>query len=169
MQFLLLAALLSLAACNPVLNWREARAEPTTLSVLLPCKPDRAARTLPLAGRDTMVNVMGCEAGGATFAVAFATLDPAQRPDEVLVRWRAATLDNMQGRPSVEKPLALPGALLLDAAARVSATGRRADGSSVHSEAAYFARGREVFQVVIYADAVPLEASETFFESLKFQ
>ena len=38
------ASLLVLAACNPVFNWREVRPEGTALSLLLPCKPDKAEK-----------------------------------------------------------------------------------------------------------------------------
>ncbi len=36
------AACLFLGACNPSLNWREVRPDNTALSLLLPCKPDKA-------------------------------------------------------------------------------------------------------------------------------
>jgi len=60
MRFPILAAVLVLAACSPELNWREVRADPTALTVLLPCKPDRGTRTVPLAGRDTPLNRLRC-------------------------------------------------------------------------------------------------------------
>lgn len=63
------AALFALAACSSTFNWREVRADSTALKAMLPCKPDRAARTVPMAGRQVELRVLGCEAGGATFAV----------------------------------------------------------------------------------------------------
>ena len=69
MRCLLLAAALALAAlggCSPTLNWRETRFDGADLTAMLPCKPDRAERTVPLAGRDAPLRMQGCEAGGAT-------------------------------------------------------------------------------------------------------
>ncbi len=158
-----------LAACNPTLNWREVRAEPTTLAVLLPCKPDRGSRSVPFAGRDTVLSMLGCDAGGATFAVAFAEIpEPAAAP-EILAQWRAATLANMRGRASAEQTLQVKAAAGVVSAQRVLADGLRANGKAVQSQAVYFARGRHVFQVVIYADTLGPDAAETFFSGLKFQ
>ena len=59
--------------------------------------------------------------------------------------------------------MALPQSL------RVTAAGQRADGSKVESQAAYFARGSQVVQAVIYAGKLPTEAAETFFAGLGFE
>jgi hypothetical protein len=59
-----------LAACTPAFNWRDVGFEGLPVSALLPCKPDRAARMVPLAGAQRPMVMAGCEAGGATFTVA---------------------------------------------------------------------------------------------------
>ncbi|MDO8373390.1 MAG: hypothetical protein Q7T39_15795, partial [Polaromonas sp.] len=79
--------LLLLTACNPVFNWREVRPDNTALSLLLPCKPDKAQRSVPLGGRPTELAMLGCDAGDATFAVAVATLDDAAQAAAVLAGW----------------------------------------------------------------------------------
>ena len=169
MRFLILACALLLAACNPTLNWREVRAEPTTLSLLLPCKPDRGARTVPFAGRDTELTMLGCDAGGATFAVAHAEIaDPARAP-EVVAQWRAATLANMRGRVTAEQPLPVAGAGAAVPPLRATASGQRANGRAVQSQMAYFAQGRRVYQAVVYADMLASEATDTFFACLRFK
>lgn len=55
--------LLLLAACNPVFNWREVRPDNTALTLLLPCKPDKAQRSVPLGGRPTELAMLACDAG----------------------------------------------------------------------------------------------------------
>ena len=67
-----MAGLLALAACSPAFNWREVRPENTRLSLLLPCKPDKAQKVVPLGGKPTVLSMLGCEAEGMTFAVAVA-------------------------------------------------------------------------------------------------
>lgn len=164
----LTAACLLLAACNPAFNWREVRPDNTALAVLLPCKPDKATRSVPLGGQATELAMLGCETGGATFAVAVATVQDTSQLAAVLAGWRAATLANMKAAGAGEAmPLKVPGAAVQPPAVLVRATGRRADGSAVQSQAAYFAQGAQVFQAVIYGDKISTEVSETFFSSLK--
>lgn len=164
----LAAGLLLLTACNPVFNWREVRPDNTALSLLLPCKPDKAQRSVPLGGRPTELAMLGCDAGDATFAVAVATLDDAAQAATVLVGWQTATLANLKAAGGGQtSPLKLPGADALPPAVRVRASGQRNDGRAVQSQAAYFSQGRQVFQAVIYADKMDPEVAETFFSSLK--
>ncbi|MGV8806000.1 MAG: hypothetical protein ACWA6Y_13695 [Polaromonas sp.] len=164
---------LALAACSPAFNWREVRPDNTRLSFLLPCKPDKAQKVVPLGGPSTPLAMLGCDAGGATFAVAVADLGQAQGAASaapVLARWQQLTLDNMQADPATLAHLALkiPGAAGEPPVVRVQAQGRRADGSVVSGQAAYFAHGTQVFQAVMYAAKPNLEAADTFFSSLKF-
>jgi hypothetical protein len=162
--------LLLLAACSPVFNWREVRPDNTALTLLLPCKPDKAQRSVPLGGRPTELAMLGCDAGDATFAVALATLDDAAQAAAVLAGWQTATLANLQAAGGGQAgPLALPGADGLPPAVLVRASGRRADGRAVQSQAAYFSKGRQVFQAVIYADRIDPEVAETFFSSLRLE
>jgi hypothetical protein len=166
-----LAAALALAACSPTFNWRSVRAESAPLKAMLPCKPDKASRTVPMAGRQVELKVIGCEAGGATFAVLAGDVVDPSRAGEVLAQWRAATLANMRTASSSapDRPFVPAGAMALPQSLRVAATGRRADGSTVDSEAVYFARGSYVVQAVIYADKIPAEAAGTFFDGLAFE
>lgn len=164
MRFLFLAAIPVLAACSPELNWREVRAEPTALTVLLPCKPDRGARVVPLAGRDTPLNMLGCDAGGATFAVAFADAADAGQAAAVLTQWRAATLANMRAQVPAEKSFTVAGGVV---AVRVAASGQRADGKPVQSQAVYFSQGPRVYQAVMYAHKLQPDVADTFFAGLR--
>lgn len=160
--------LLLLTACNPVFNWREVRPDNTALTLLLPCKPDKAQRSVPLGGRPTELAMLGCDAGDATFAVAVATLDDAAQGAAVLAGWQTATLVNLKAAGGGQTgPLKLPGADALPPAVLVRASGQRANGRAVQSQAAYFSQGRQVFQAVIYADKMDPEVAETFFSSLQ--
>lgn len=164
------AALWALSACSPAFNWRDVRPDGTRLGLLLPCKPDKAQRTVPLGGKPAELRMLGCDAGGATFAVAVADLADASQLADVLVQWQNLTLVNMKASPATEVlALKLPGAAVQPPAVLVKARGQRADGSAVSGQAAYFSQGSQVFQVVLYADKVTPELSETFFSSLKFE
>lgn len=168
-RFALLAMLL--AACSPTFNWREVRAETASLKAMLPCKPDKAARTVPMAGRQVELQVLGCDAGGATFAVLSGDIVDPLRAGEVLAQWKAATLANMRSpvAGTREQPFLPAGAMALSQSLRVAAAGQRADGSKVESQSVYFARGSRVVQAVVYADRVLPESADTFFAALGFE
>ncbi len=157
------------AACSPTLNWREVNVESTGLKAMLPCKPDKGARTVPMAGREVTMQVLGCDADGATFAVLYADLGEPGRLGEVLAQWKTATLANMRGSGARESAFRPAGALGLPQSLQVVAAGQRADASKVQSQAAYFARGNRVFQAVIYADRLKPELAEPFFSGLRFE
>lgn len=181
----LLAIAASLTACNPTFNWRDVRPEGTALSLLMPCKPDKAEKKVPLGDAPVALRLLGCDAGGATFAVAVAEVGNASKVAGVLTQWQSGTLANMKASPTGQPlsqrqgisdqggteilPLKLPGAALQPPAVLIKATGQRADGTAVNGQAAYFVQGAQVFQAVIYATEIRPEVAETFFSSLKFE
>ena len=163
------AAVGLLAACNPTFNWREVRPDETRLGLLLPCKPDKAEKIVPLGGRPTPLRLLGCDAGGATFAVAVADMGDAAQVAEVLTQWQNVTLANMKAGAPQLTPLVLKGAAPSPAPVLVKAQGRRADGTAVSGQAAYFAQGTQVFQAVVYAGKLSPDVAETYFASLSFE
>jgi hypothetical protein len=158
----------ALAACSPTFNWREVRVAPTALHAMLPCKPDKAERQAPLAGKDVSLEVLGCETGGATFAILHADLGQAGLAAEALAQWRTATDANLRATASIASPFRPAGALALPQSLQVQASGQRANGTAVEGRSAYFAHGSQVFQAVIYADRIQPEFSDPFFAGLRF-
>jgi hypothetical protein len=162
-----------LAGCSPVLNWREVRIDPAPMVALLPCKPDRAARQLQLAGETVELGMVGCDAAGATFAVSQVRLGVGASAGAALTQWRAAMLANMRAGDIREQSFFPAGSLALPQSVRLSATGQRADGSAVKSQAVWFARsandGLWLFHAVIYADTLKPETADAFFGGLKLQ
>ncbi|HRL35814.1 MAG: hypothetical protein KA775_08130 [Ottowia sp.] len=168
------AVALAAAACTPSLNWREVRLAPTTAVALLPCKPDRAERSVPLGGEPTTLAVSGCEAGGATFALMAAKVPAGRAPDELLAGWQQATLANMRvsGTPA-RQPFHPPKGLPLAHAQRVVAQGQQADGRSVTAQAVWTARtagdgGTELVHAVMYAERPQPAVADAFFEGIKW-
>ena len=174
-----LVSLSALTACSPTFNWRDVRPEQTTLRLLLPCKPDPTEKTVPLGGVATTLKMLSCDAGGATFAVVMANWNDALKVEQVLAQWQSVTLANMQARPIASglgagseathvSGFKLTGAAMVPPAVLLKAQGRRRDGSAVVGQAAFFAQGSQIFQVVVYADRIRPEVSETLFSSLRF-
>ena len=164
-----LAALAALAACTPTFNWRAVRAESIPLKAMLPCKPDKATRTVTMAGREVQLRVLGCDAGGATFAILYGDVADPLRSAAALGQWKAATLTGLRGAAGSERPFLPSGAMALAQSVRVTASGQQADGGKVQAQAAYFARGSQVVQAIVFAQQLPPEAADTFFAGLGFE
>ena len=165
----LAAAALTLTACSPSLNWRQVRSDAAPLTLLLPCKPDRAQKEVPLGGVPVTLSMLGCEADGVTFAVSVADIGDTTRASAVLAQWQALTLAHMRAQAPNLQPAKVPGAGTDPAPVRVQARGQQADGRAVEGQALYFARGSLLVQAVVYAPRIAPEAADTFFGGLALQ
>jgi hypothetical protein len=93
-----------LMGCTPAFNWRDVAFEGLPVAALLPCKPDRATRAVPLAGAPRQMVMAGCKAGGATFTVAVVTVESSGQLAQVLSELKAvnkATHSQYQSNGSV--------------------------------------------------------------------
>ena len=118
---------------------------------MLPCKPDKGARTVPMAGREVSLQVIGCDTGGATFAVMFADLgDPGARRRGV-GQWKEASLLNMQREPLTRSPVQAgrSAGVAAVAAGRGQWSARRRQ--QVRKPGCVLRPWRHVFQAVIYS------------------
>lgn len=171
MRFLIypVIAAASLAGCSPALNWRDVRPEGTRLSLLLPCKPDKAEKLVPLGGNPTALRMVGCDADGLTFAVSAADVGNSAAIPSTLAAWEQLTLANMKAaKADSSVPLKVVGATALHGVL-VKARGQRADGTRVTGHAAYFSQGSTVFQAVIYGTDIKADVAETYFSGFKFE
>lgn len=165
-----LTALLLLSACSPTFNWRELRPQGTPLKTLMPCKPEHASRTVPLAGANTDMHLHSCDTGGLSFAIAWVDLGDPARVDAALGEWPRASLASLRLAPEVaDRPEALWDFRLAGApkARGVSVQGTAPQGQAVQMRAAYFARGSQVYQAAMYGPSLPSEVITTFFEGLR--
>jgi hypothetical protein len=160
---------LPLLACSPALNWRQVQFDPGGLRLLLPCKPDRAQKTVPLGGQPTALSMVGCEADGAMFALSVAEVGDAGRAAEVLAQWQALTLSHLRADAPTQSAIKVAGASPVPAPVRVVSRGQHADGRRIEGQAVYFARGARLYQAVVYAPRMPPEAADTFFSSFQPQ
>jgi hypothetical protein len=163
--------LAALAGCSPTFNWREVPIGDDGVVVLLPCKPDRASRRIPLGSEAVPVDMVGCAAGGATFAVARATAaDPAQA-DSWMKAWRAATREQLGAAPVIETSVVLPRAAESPAPARLDTSGQDSHGQSGTMHVLWFARqgagGTALYQATVLGKPSSAEALTTFFEGVR--
>ena len=178
------AAALSLcaAACSPALNWREVPLE--GLVALLPCKPDHAQRPVQLGAQpDTVLQMSGCEAGGALYAISHVHVADAASVNATQAAWRQATLAPLQARVVQTLPLqlakALPGqaygATIAASAAAPAETafqlekleGKRPDGAAVEAQVAWLSRGQDIYHVAVYGARLDRDMTELLFSELR--
>ena len=155
------------AACSPTFDWRETAAEGSGVVAMFPCRPDRHARSVELAGAKRQMEMLVCAAGGATFALSFADLaDPAQ-VGPALAELRLTALRNVQATLPEIAPANIAGMTPNTEALRVSIVGRLPDGSAVREQAVFFSKGLRVYQgAVIGAKPAP-EAHQIFLSGFK--
>ena len=161
------AAVLSLSACAPALDWRDVRIAAGAVQAQLPCKPSTHTRKVTLAGQPVDMSLQVCSAGGQTWALAWADVtDPAQ-VGPALRELRDAAAANIGAQSSVPLPLNIKGATPHADSTRLQLEGRRADGQPVREQMALFARGTVVVQATALGATLPDDAVDTFFASLR--
>jgi hypothetical protein len=167
---LLCLALAGLLACSPALNWRTVRSDAHALKMLLPCKPDKATRDVPMAGATVALDMQGCDAAGATFAVSHVRLADARQAGAALAGWQAATLATLHAASPQLQAFEIPGGQF---GVRWAVQGQRADGRPVSAQAVWFARiqadGIDLFNAVVLAEKADTAVADTFFTGLQFE
>lgn len=167
----LLAAPLWLAACSPTFNWRALPVDGAPLQALLPCKPEKAEREVPLAGVPTALQMRSCEAGGLTFAVAWADVREPARVPAALAGWRRASLLALKADPALADQTDAPPRPVVKGASQ--ALGLQADGTdhrgaAMRMQAVHATRGTLIVQAAVYGPTIDERVAATFFEGLQF-
>ncbi len=143
------------------------------LQVSMPCKPERAERSVELAGTELSVTMQGCDAGGTTYAVACATLTQPERAGMTLTHWRAAVLAAAQARDLHDKAFQPAGALGLPQSLRTNATGLMPGGGSMHLEAGWFSRLQgdavRACHIIAYGPELTQGVADVFFNGISLQ
>ncbi len=160
-------------ACSPTFNWRDAPVGDDGLIALLPCKPDRATREMPLGagGAAVKVDMAGCEAGDATFAVAHAVARDADQAAAWLSAWQGALRTQVTAAGATETAVQVvraagtPPPLRID----VPVTGPSERGQATH--VLWFAQRRgervSLYQATVLGQPASGDAVTTFFDGLR--
>ncbi|MDE2564898.1 MAG: hypothetical protein KGL50_03865 [Burkholderiales bacterium] len=167
---LLLPGLLAAAAgaCTPTLNWRDVHLQGSTLAVQFPCRPDRIARRVALAGPAVPLSLYACRAGGLDWAVGLAEMGDAARVEPALQAWRRETIAHVRAQASPGTPLPVPGAMPQPGVVSLRLAGQRPDGRAVQLRLVLFARGGQVYQATVLGEQVSDAAAQPFFASMRF-
>ncbi|NBX90215.1 MAG: hypothetical protein EBQ86_09000 [Betaproteobacteria bacterium] len=151
------------------MNWRELGLEGTELKVQLPCKPDRTSRQVRMGADDVQLNVAGCEAQGAVWAVMTGQVSAQADRQALLQGWRQATLANMRSSAQQEMAWAPKRGNALTTL-RLVAQGTGPDNKPVTAQAVWLAyvEGSALrwLHAVVYQDRADAQAADLFFESI---
>ena len=173
-----------ISGCSPRFDWREIPLADVGLTVLLPCKPDRGERAVTLAGQPAVIRMAGCDAGGATFAVAYTPVLNMTEAAVVQNQWYEATRHNIRAAdtgpplPGKGTPYSPPGAAAMPPPMLVTLHGQRPGSptgttKNVTAYAAWHTRtaGAAVYVVhaVMYSERNEPEATETFFSGIQMR
>jgi hypothetical protein len=137
-------SLLLLSACSPTLNWRDVEVDART-RMQFPCRPERAERSVVLAGAPSPARMVVCDAGGLSWsATVFEVRDPARLTSSLReLRLNFADRLGGHGGDAIARPVQIAGMTPSDETRRVTVPGR--------AEAVFVARGLQVFQFVVMA------------------
>ena len=161
-------AVLALGACTPTFNWRDVPIGKKGMVALLPCKADRATRAQPFGDESVDVDMAGCEAGGATFAVAHANAVDAMQAETWLRAWRSSIHSQLEGQKTREMPAVVSGAATTPAPWELQTLD---GGAGTPVRIRWFAQrastGVSLYQAMVLGRPSSEEAIETFFEGLR--
>ena len=156
------------SACAPALDWREVRVGAADSVALFPCKAASHARLISLAGQQVKLTLHACQAGEATWGLAWADVgDPALVGAALQGLQEGARMNLGQARAQA-RPLTVRGQTPHPAAGLWSLEGRYPDGKPAVGQVAVFSRGTVVFQATALGVSASAEAAETFFGALRF-
>lgn len=165
--------LLLAVACSPTFNWRDVPLEGAPLRAQLPCKPERAEREVPLTAAGATLRLMSCEAGGLTFALAWATVDATDGVPVALDNWQLAGWASLRQSPSAPGSppagwTAWPATVARAQALRGwQGPGLDHQGRTVMARQLYFAHGAVVYQAAVYGPSMNDAALTTLVEALR--
>lgn len=146
--------LASLAACQPALNWREARPAGAGVVALFPCKPEVEERS--------GMGLARCEAGGLGFALSWADTPDASQVGAALKAMSQALAAKLGQPLPAPQALAVPGMTPLPEAAQYRLSSRGAA-----TRLAVFAHGGRVYQAFMTGAKDDATAWEGFVAGLR--
>ena len=152
------------SACSPSLNWRTVPAGRFTL--LLPCKPDHAQRTVVLANQTMAMDMVGCEAAGAMFAVSHVRAPNAQALDATLASWQVAALQQMGAGQSQSSSAQTSGPHPLPMLL-ASAQGQDGSGQTLQARLAWVRDGLDLYHWALYAPKIQEDMANPFFNEIQ--
>ncbi|TAH09904.1 MAG: hypothetical protein EAZ11_13735 [Curvibacter sp.] len=122
-----------------------------------------------MAGQSLTLEMQGCEAGGALFAVSRIQVRDATAVPKVTQAWRESALAAMRSEKDAVRTGVAPNFAHLPGlvnAQWLHATGQRPQGGAVQAQLAWLVLGTDIYHLAVYADQLGEEKTEPFFTGL---
>jgi len=157
-----LLAALALSGCSPALNWRQVQLQ--ELRAQLPCKPDQATRSVRLGKEAVSLEMAGCTADGALFAIS--RVEVASGATEgVMADWQAQALAALQS--SDAQPINIPVPVWASAHAALQAQGKSPEGRPVAARLTWLVREGRIYHLAVYAEHLSDSMTQPLLEDLQ--
>lgn len=172
---LLTCLLLTVGACSPALDWRDARLAGAGLSLLFPCKPQSQSRVVEVAGQPWSAALLACDAAGMTFAALALAPPPRSESSSQAAGLPAQAMDGL-AQDAVARWGPLEGAQAAPAGVRLpdGVQGRwtrharaAASGPALRTQALFMATPQGLVQLSVHGERLSDVALENFFGQLK--
>ena len=166
-----MALALASVSCSPTYDWREARPEGSTVTMLFPCRPSKVERTVRVAQAALVMQLHSCTAGGATFSLAVVDAGAPGRVAPLLEALRGQAVANVAGTLVPLPAAAVAGATPHPLAGRARIDGRLPDQRTVVEHVAWFAAGTQAYQATVLGTGRVVDAPtlDTFFDALRLR
>jgi hypothetical protein len=165
--WVVLGAALASSGCSPAWDWREFEPEDSGLTVTFPCRPDRHARQVTVAGASTRMTMLVCTAADASFALTYIDVSEPAGVTAALADLRTLAAANLGAAAAVPGEARVRGMTPNPMAARLDLAGQRPDGVAVQQQTVFFSKGLRVYQASVVGTRLSDEAVDTFFAGLK--
>lgn len=149
LRILAAPALALVVACAPTLDWRQLRPPGWSLSAALPCRPDTAERSVPLAGAPVSLGLWSCRADEHLFAIASADVGDPARVGPALRALADAARANIAAQVESDQPAQVRGMTPHPLARLQRLAGHRPDGQALREQVLVFAFGTRVYQATV--------------------
>jgi hypothetical protein len=157
-----LLAALALSGCSPALNWRQVQLQ--ELRAQLPCKPDQATRSVRLGEEAVSLEMAGCTADGALFAISRVEV-ASGATGGVMAAWRAHALAALQS--SDAQPINIPVPAWAASHAALQAQGKSPEGRPVAARLTWLVREGRIYHLAVYAEHLSDSMTQPLLEDLQ--
>lgn len=142
-------ATFAVGACSPALDWREVHLDKVT--AVLPCKPDSATRQVMLGSTQYSMEMQGCEAQGALYALSRIRLGQNEDANVVQVAWQQAAQATLH--TNTAHPIDMPGTTTAGRTLWAS-EGVNSQGDPTQARWLWLKGERELYHLAVYAPEI---------------
>ena len=156
------AVIAAVSACSPTMNWRKAPLGAVAFN--LPCKPDSATRNQQIGDKTLSLDIMGCEAVDALFAISQVAVPDEAAARDIQSAWQQQALRSMRAATPEAAPWRSPS--WGKSAISIQAMGVDPQGSPIQARLSWFVHEQRLYHLAVYGPKISPEWALTFLEDI---